>query len=78
MPNPPPGGSLSLLAACSNTTYAKFTLQDFKQDLGPICMLTSSPAGQAVIVGKSVGDQHFAIFMCELLNDASKRLADSK
>ncbi len=68
----------SLLSACSNTTYVKFTFQDFKHDLGPICMLTSSLAGQAVIGGKSAGDQHSSILMCELLNDASKRLVDSK
>ncbi len=40
---------------------AKFTLQDLKPNL---------------IVGKSVCDQRSAVFMCELLNDASKRLPD--
>lgn len=27
---------------------------------------------------KSVSDQRLAVFICELLNDASKRLADAK
>ncbi len=45
--------------------------------LSPICKLTSSPTGRAVIGGKSAGDRRSAIFMCELHNDASKRLADA-
>ncbi len=45
--------------------------------LSPICKLTSSPTSRAVIRGKSAGDRRSAIFMCELHNDASKRLADT-
>ncbi len=37
--------------AASSQTHLKamFTLQDFKPDFSPICKLTSSPTGQAVI-----------------------------
>ncbi len=45
--------------------------------LSLIWKLTSSPTGRAVIGGKSAGDRSSAIFMCELHNDASKRLTDT-
>ncbi len=45
--------------------------------LSPICKLTSSPTGRALIGGKSAGDRRSAIFVCKLHNDASKRLNDA-